>query len=94
VVPEDLPVLEAELRSLLERHQPVDMSVRLRVSGGERLVRAVFSPVRDQHGDLVGLYALVQDLSEVQRRSEAQRRNEHAAKIRRIHGAVSPTRDW
>lgn len=70
------------------------MTVRLRAGGGERLVRAVFRPVPDEHGDLVGLYAVVQDLSELQRRSEAQRRTEHAAKIRRIHGAVSPRREW
>ena len=94
VVAEDLPILESHLRSLLEQHHPVDMSVRLRVGGGERLVRAVIRPVPDENGDLVGLYGLVQDLSEFQRRSEAQRRSEHAAKVRRIHGAVSPRRDW
>jgi PAS domain-containing protein len=94
VVPDDLPILEAHLRTLLERHQPVDLTVRLQVGTGERLVRAVLRPVPDEHGDLVGLYGLVQDLSELQRRSEAQRRSEHAAKIRRIHGTVSPRRDW
>jgi hypothetical protein len=40
------------------------------------------------------VYALVQDVSEVTRRTEAQRRNEHAAKVRKIHGGVSPRRDW
>ena len=94
VVAEDLPILEYDLRSLLEQHEPVDTTIRLRVSSGERPVRAVFRPVVDAQGDLIGLFALVQDLTDLQRRSEAQRRSEHAAKIRRIHGAVSPRRDW
>jgi hypothetical protein len=37
---------------------------------------------------------LVQDLSELYRRGDAQRRGEHAAKLRRIHGAVFPSREW
>ncbi|TMM39143.1 MAG: ANTAR domain-containing protein [Actinobacteria bacterium] len=94
VVPEDLPALQSNLRQVLEEHEPAELVLRLRVGGGERLVRAVFRPVPDEHGDLVGLYGVVQDLSELQRRSEAQRRSEHAAKIRRVHGAVSPRRDW
>jgi PAS domain-containing protein len=94
VVPDDLPVLESHLRTVMEEHQPVDMALRLRVGGGERLIRGVVQPVVDEHGDLVALYGIVQDLSELQRRSEAQRRSEHAAKVRRIHGAVSPRRDW
>jgi PAS domain-containing protein len=93
VVPDDLPVLENDLRALLERHRPVDLSIRLRVGGGQRLVRLVLRPVLDAEQGLIGLYGLVQDLSELERRNEALRRTEHAAKIRRIHGAVSPTRD-
>jgi PAS domain-containing protein len=92
VVPDDLPALEKELRGLLDRREPVDMPIRLRVSGGERLVWAVLRPRLDAGGDLVGLYGVVQDLSEFQRRNEALRRNEHAAKIRRVHGAVPPGR--
>src|SRR6266545_837424 len=94
VVPDDLPVLQDHLRNLLDRHQPVDLTFRLRIGGDERLVRAALRPVTDEHDELVGLHGLVQDLSEFQRRSEAQRRSEHAAKMRRIHGAVSPRRDW
>jgi PAS domain-containing protein len=94
VVPDDLPVLESELRSLQERHQPVDLALALQVRGGQRPVRAVARPVLDGTGHLVAVYGLVQDLTEVVRRSEAQRRNEHAAKTRRIHGGVSPRRDW
>jgi PAS domain-containing protein len=94
VAPEDLPTLQSSLRRVLEQHEPTELAVRLRAAGGERLVRAAFRPVLDGHGDLVGLYGVVQDLSELQRRSEAQRRSEHAAKIRRVHGAVSPRRDW
>ena len=46
-------------------------------------------PVLDAHRSLIGLYGLVQDLSELIRRNEALRRTEHAAKTRRIHNAVS-----
>ena len=93
VVPDDLPVLEADVRTLLERRQPVDLSIRLRAGGGQRLVRLLLRPVLDADQGLIGLYGLVQNLSELERRNEALRRTEHAAKIRRIHGAVSPTRD-
>ncbi|OLB66215.1 MAG: hypothetical protein AUI10_03290 [Actinobacteria bacterium 13_2_20CM_2_72_6] len=93
VVPDDLPILESELRVLLERHQPVDLSIRLKANGGHRLVRLVLRPVLDADQGLVGLYGLVQDLRELERRNEALRRTEHAAKIRRVHGAVSPTRE-
>src|SRR6266545_1778581 len=92
--PQRGPVLQDHLRNLLDRHQPVDLTFRLRIGGDERLVRAALRPVTDEHDELVGLHGLVQDLSEFQRRSEAQRRSEHAAKMRRIHGAVSPRRDW
>jgi PAS domain-containing protein len=88
VVPDDLPVLEADVRTLLERHQPVDLSIRLRAGGGQRLVRLLLNPVLDADR-LIGLYGLVQDLSELERRNEALRRTDHAAKIRRIHNAVS-----
>lgn len=94
VIAEDLPVLEHDLRTLLDRHEPVDTSVRIRTSAGERLVRAVICPVLDERHTLTGLYALIQDLSELNRRTDAQRRTEHAAKVRRIHGGVSPRRDW
>ncbi len=93
VVPEDLPILQSELRTLLEEHEPIDMTLRLRV-GGSRLIRAVVHPVLADDGRLTSLYTLVQDLTEFQRRNDTQRRNEHAAKLRRIHGAVSPRRDW
>jgi len=53
----------------------------------------VLRPVLDADQGLVGLYGLVQDLRELERRNEALRRTEHAAKIRRVHGAVSPTRE-
>ena len=89
VVPDDLPVLEADVSTLLERRQPVDLSIRLRAGGGQRLVRLVLHPVLDADRRLIGLYGLVQDLSELERRNEALRRTEHAAKTRRIHNAVS-----
>jgi len=93
LVPEDLPILQSELRVLLETREPVDMSFRVRSGGGARLVRAVFRPVLGPGGALTALYGLVQDLTEFQRRNEALRRSEHAAKLRRMHGAVSPRRE-
>jgi PAS domain-containing protein len=89
VDPDDLPVLETGVRTLLERRQPVDLAVRLRAGGGQRLVRLVLHPVLGTDRGLIGLYGLVQDLSELERRNEALRRTEHAAKLRRIHNAVS-----
>jgi PAS domain-containing protein len=94
VVPEDLAAVRHDLRTLLEGHQPIDLSIRLRVGGGERPIRAVITPSLDDNGTLTTVYALVQDLTEVQRRTEAQRRTEHAAKARRIHDAIAPRRDW
>jgi PAS domain-containing protein len=94
VVVEDLPILERDLRTLLEAQESVDMSLRLRVGGNERPIRAVVRPLLDPSGDLTGLYALVQDLTELRRSTDTQRRSEHAAKIRKIHGEVSPRRDW
>jgi PAS domain-containing protein len=87
VVAEDLPILENDLRTVLERHLPVEILVRLRLPTGERPIRAVVQPVLDRNGELVTLYALVQDLGELLRQAEAQRRGEHAANARRIHGA-------
>ncbi len=94
VVPEDLPILENDLRTLLERHRPVETSIRLRLPTGERPVRAVVQPMLDRGGELVTLYAVVQDLTGVLHQVEAQRRGEHAAKTRHMHGGLSPRRDW
>ncbi len=94
VVPDDVPILENDLRSLLERRRPTDTVLRIRRGGGDRSIRAIVRPVVDGHRDLVGVYGVVQDLTELNRRTEAQRRSEHAAKVRRIHGAVSPRHDW
>jgi len=93
VVAEDLPILEQDLRTLLEQHEAVDTSIRIRTSAGERPVRAVIYPVLDEQDALTGIYALIQDLSELNRRTDAQRRTEHATKVRRIHGGVAPRRD-
>jgi len=92
VLPEDLPILEDDLRRLLERHRPVDTVLRIRLRGAERTVRAVLRPVVDGQRDLIAIYGVVQDPTELNRRTEAQRRSEHAAKIRRMHGGVSPRR--
>jgi PAS domain-containing protein len=94
VVPDDLPILENDLRTLLERHRATETVLRLRLGSGERTVRVLLRPVVDEQRDLVGIYGLVQDLTGVNRDADAQRRSEHAAKLRRIHGAVSPRRDW
>jgi PAS domain-containing protein len=94
VLPDDLPILEHDLRILLEEHRPVDTAIQVRVSGGERPIRAVFRPVLDSQDELIAIYAVVQDLSELSRRSDAQRRSEHAAKVRKMHRGVSPRRDW
>jgi hypothetical protein len=94
VVPEDLPILENDLRTLLERHRPTETVLRLRLGSGERPVRAVLRPVVEAPRELVGIYGIVQDLTSLRRHTEAQQRSEHAAKVRRIHGAVSPRRDW
>jgi hypothetical protein len=89
-----VPILENDLRSLLERHRPTDTVLRIRRGGGDRSIRSIVRPIVDGHRDLVAVYGVVQDLTELNRRTEAQRRSEHAAKVRRIHGAVSPRRDW
>jgi PAS domain-containing protein len=94
VVPEDLPILENDLRTLLERRRPIETVLRLRLGSGERPVRAVLRPVVEEPRDLVGIFGVVQDLSPLHRHADAQRRSEHAAKVRRIHGAVSPRREW
>jgi PAS domain-containing protein len=94
VVPEDLPILEHELGTVLKRHRPVDTSIRLRLPTGERPIRAVVQPVLDRAGELTALYAVVQDLTVVQRQLESQRRGQHAANTRRMHGGVSPRQEW
>jgi len=94
VVPADLPALENDLRTLLEQRLSIDTWLRLRIGGGERPIRVVIQPVLDDHDELVAVYALVQDLTDISRRNETQRRTEHAAKVRKIHGGVTPRREW
>jgi hypothetical protein len=94
VVPEDLPILENDLRTLLERRRPIETVLRLRLGSGERPVRAVLRPVVEEQRDLVGIFGVVQDLRPLHRYADAQRRSERAAKLRRIHGAVSPRQEW
>ena len=78
----------------MERHRRTDTVLRIRLGSGERAVRALLCPVVDEQRELTGIYGVVQDLTELDRRADAQRRSEHAAKVRRIHGAVSPRREW
>jgi PAS domain-containing protein len=94
VVADDLPILQNDLRTLLERHRPTDTVLRIKLGSGEGVIRAVLRAVVDEHRELTAIHGVVQDLTELSRQADAQRRSEHAAKVRRIHGAVSPRREW
>ncbi|WP_285497621.1 SpoIIE family protein phosphatase [Actinomadura sp. NBRC 104425] len=64
VVPEDLPLAEEALHTVLDRREPVQYEHRIRTPDGERRHLWLYAePVLDSSGLLVGVRMLTQDIS-------------------------------
>jgi len=74
----------------LGRGEPIQhhATVRLRQDGTRILVDLCLSPVRDQHGEIVGASSIAHDISLQRRAEEALRRNEKLATAGRMAAAV------
>jgi len=75
----------------LGRGEPIQHHavVRLRKDGTRILVDLCLSPVRDQHGEIVGAASIAHDISLQRRAEEALRRNEKLATAGRMAAAVA-----
>jgi PAS domain-containing protein len=74
VVADDLAALEEALVGVLERREPMDITVRLRVLGGIRHVRAVLEGEYDGYGRPLRLYGIVRDVTADETARRAQQR--------------------
>ncbi|SDK19147.1 PP2C family protein-serine/threonine phosphatase [Nonomuraea jiangxiensis] len=71
VVPEDLPVVEDELRSLLEYREAVETELRIQHRHGIRHLSMFSEPILDADGLPVKVRSLVQDVTRHRRRERA-----------------------
>ncbi|MFI7615065.1 SpoIIE family protein phosphatase [Nonomuraea terrae] len=79
VLPEDLPVLDDVIDSLLEARESIETEFRIQHRYGVRHVSVVAEPLLDTVGVPVKLRFLVQDVTRVRRRERAEARAQERA---------------